>query len=45
VNNFEVGFMKQVSDSDDLAMNETEEDKRNLFFTGDIEAGAGRGYG
>lgn len=37
----EVGFMKQVSDSDDLAMNvKLKEDKKKFVF-GDIETGAG----
>jgi hypothetical protein len=41
IDNFnEVGFMKQVSDSDDLAMNvKLKEDKKKFVF-GDIEAGA-----
>ena len=37
----EVGFMKQVSDSEDLAMNvKLKEDKKKFIF-GDIEAGVG----
>ncbi|MBM6498739.1 TonB-dependent receptor [Flavobacterium macrobrachii] len=37
----EVGFMKQVSDSDELAMNiKLKEDKKKFIF-GDIEAGVG----
>ena len=37
----EVGFMKQVSDSDDLAMNvKLKEDKKKFVF-GDVEAGVG----
>ena len=41
IDNFnEVGFMKQVSDSDDLAMNvKLKEDKKKFVF-GDVEAGA-----
>ena len=42
IDNFnEVGFLKQVSDSDDLAMNiKLKEDKKKFIF-GDVEAGAG----
>ncbi|MFH6995228.1 carboxypeptidase-like regulatory domain-containing protein [Flavobacterium sp. FlaQc-48] len=41
----EVGFMKQVSDSDDLAMNvKLKEDKKKFVF-GDIEASAEAGAG
>lgn len=41
----EVGFMKQVSDSDDLAMNvKLKEDKKKFVF-GDVEAGAEVGAG
>ncbi|MEO8237687.1 MAG: carboxypeptidase-like regulatory domain-containing protein [Flavobacterium sp.] len=41
----EVGFMKQVSDSDDLAMNvKLKEDKKKFVF-GDIEAGVEAGAG
>jgi len=37
----QVGFMKQVSDSEDLAMNvKLKEDKKNFIF-GDVEASAG----
>lgn len=41
IDNFnEVGFLKQVSDSDDLAMNiKLKEDKKKFIF-GDVEAGA-----
>ena len=41
IDNFnEVGFLKQVSDSDDLAMNiKLKEDKKKFVF-GDVEAGA-----
>ncbi|OYU85577.1 MAG: hypothetical protein CFE24_01350 [Flavobacterium sp. BFFFF2] len=37
----EVGFMKQVSDSDELAMNVTLKDDKKKFVFGDVEAGAG----
>lgn len=41
----EVGFMKQVSDSDDLAMNvKLKEDKKKFVF-GDIQAGVEAGAG
>ena len=42
IDNFnEVGFLKQVSDSEDLAMNiKLKEDKKKFVF-GDVEAGAG----
>lgn len=37
----EVGFMKQVSDSEDLAMNVKLKDDKKKFVFGDIEAGVG----
>lgn len=37
----EVGFMKQVSDSKDLAMNVKLREEKKKFVFGDIEAGAG----
>ncbi|CAF3310670.1 unnamed protein product [Rotaria socialis] len=37
----EVGFMKQVSDSDDLAMNVKLKTNKKKFVFGDIETGAG----
>ena len=36
----EVGFMKKVSDSDDLAMNIKLKDDKKKFIFGDVEAGA-----
>lgn len=36
----EVGFMKQVSDSDDLAMNVKLKENKKKFVFGDVEAGA-----
>jgi hypothetical protein len=36
----EVGFLKQVSDSDDLAMNIKLKEEKKKFIFGDIEAGA-----
>ncbi|MCU0350453.1 MAG: carboxypeptidase-like regulatory domain-containing protein, partial [Flavobacterium sp.] len=41
IDNFnEVGFLKQVSDSDDLAMNIKLKEEKKKFIFGDIEAGA-----
>ncbi|MDI1316717.1 TonB-dependent receptor [Flavobacterium sp.] len=37
----QVGFMKQVSDSDDLAMNVKLKENKKKFVFGDIEAGVG----
>lgn len=42
IDNFnEVGFMKQVSDSEDLAMNVKLKENKKKFVFGDIEAGVG----
>ncbi|MFD2942807.1 carboxypeptidase-like regulatory domain-containing protein [Flavobacterium notoginsengisoli] len=41
----EVGFMKQVSDSDDLAMNVKLKEEKKKFVFGDVEAGAEVGAG
>ncbi|MBW1654474.1 TonB-dependent receptor [Flavobacterium quisquiliarum] len=41
----EVGFMKQVSDSDDLAMNVKLKEEKKKFVFGDVEAGAEVGTG
>ncbi len=45
IDNFnEVGFMKKVSDSDDLAMNvKLKQDKKKFIF-GDLETGSGIGF-
>ncbi len=42
IDNFnEVGFLKEVSDSEDLAMNVVLKEDKKKFIFGDIEAGAG----
>ncbi|MFH6960548.1 hypothetical protein ACHRV1_24370 [Flavobacterium aquidurense] len=41
----EVGFMKQVSDSDDLAMNVKLKENKKKFVFGDLEAGVEAGTG
>lgn len=41
----EVGFMKQVSDSDDLAMNVKLKEEKKKFVFGDVEAGIEVGTG
>jgi len=41
----EVGFMKQVSDSDDLAMNVKLKEEKKKFIFGDVEAGVEVGAG
>jgi ribosomal protein S6 len=45
IDNFnEVGFMKQVSDSDDLAMNVKLKANKKKFVFGDLETGSGIGF-
>ena len=45
IDNFnEVGFMKQVSDSDDLAMNVKLKKNKKKFVFGDLESGSGTGF-
>ena len=45
IDNFnEVGFMKQVSDSDDLAMNVKLKANKKKFVFGDLETGTGIGF-